>query len=90
MISMLTAMALGLWSTDDSIATPCSVNANGGYFLCVPWRVFKITICDLKDRASAGLSWEHEVGWKPARVTLDRLIQHPDIDTVEGVPVAPD
>src|SRR6266566_3033451 len=53
MISTLMAIARGLFRTPESIATPCSVKAYGAYRL--PPRPFEITICDLKDSASAGL-----------------------------------
>ena len=53
MISTLAAIARGLFRTPESIATPCSVKAYGAYRL--PPRPFEITICDLKDSASAGL-----------------------------------
>ena len=36
MISTLTRTACLLFSTDDSMATPCSVNAYGAYFACLP------------------------------------------------------
>jgi len=54
MMAMLIVMARSEFKTDDSIATPCSVNANGKYFKC--WPLFKVTICDLKESASLSVS----------------------------------
>ena len=46
----------GLLRTLDSMATPSWVNAYGRYFRCFPRPRSKITICDLKDAASALVS----------------------------------
>lgn len=46
MIPILILMATSLFNTEESIATPCSVNANGIYR--VPPRLFEVTNCDLK------------------------------------------
>ncbi len=46
MIWIFTWMALLLFKMLESIATPCSVNAQGKYFECCP--LFKVTNCDLK------------------------------------------
>ena len=54
MISMFAAIARGLRSTLDSIATPCSVKAYGRYRR--PPRDFEVTDCDLKRVASSGVS----------------------------------
>ena len=53
MISMLTAMARGLLNTVESIATPCSVKANGAYRRPPRPGLFEITDCDLKDSSSS-------------------------------------
>jgi len=53
MISMLTRTARELRRTLESIATPCSVKAWGGYLRCAPRPVFKVTSCDLKAEASS-------------------------------------
>jgi len=50
-IWILTWIALSLFSTLESMATPCSVKAIGGYFACCP--LFKVTFCDLKARSSS-------------------------------------
>ncbi len=39
---MFTSMALSLFKTLDSIATPCSVNANGKYFGYFPLPLSKV------------------------------------------------
>ena len=49
MISIFTRIARGLFSTLESIATPCSVNAKGEY-LRPPQ--LEVTICDLKSATS--------------------------------------
>ena len=46
MIDMFISMADSLFSTDESIATPCSVKAKGIYR--VPPLLFEDAICDLK------------------------------------------
>ena len=43
-------IAVSLFNTAESIATPCSVNARGRYLIFVPLVVFKVTICDLRER----------------------------------------
>ncbi len=55
MILMLTLTAVGLLSTEDSIATPCSVNTYGRYLRCFPRSAFKVANCDLKH--SSIVSW---------------------------------
>src|SRR5437867_1696895 len=45
---MLIATARPLFKMLAAINAPCSVNAYGAYFRCVPRPVFKIAFCDLK------------------------------------------
>mgnify|MGYP001823768846 CR=1 FL=1 len=54
MIAIFTSIARSLFSTDDNIATPCSVKAKGRYFEC--WPRFKVTFCDLKARFSSSVN----------------------------------
>ena len=72
MISMFAAIARGLRSTLDSMATPCSVKAYGRYRR--PPRDFEVTDCDLKRVASSGVSPKRKsAGKRPEfRLTLGR------------------
>ena len=48
MMAMLACMAVSLRKTEDSMATPCSVKAKGGYFGYLPIEdSFKVTNCNL-------------------------------------------
>jgi len=50
---MFTCIAVSLFNTLASIATPCSVKAKGKYLLCSPlFKFFKDAICDLKESYS--------------------------------------
>jgi hypothetical protein len=67
MISTFTAMARGLLSTLDSMATPCSVNAYGRVRR-PPWpRELEVTMCDLKSASSAAVSRNMKSAGKRAR-----------------------
>lgn len=57
-IPMLTSTAFAPRSTADSIATPCYVNARGGYLhhALLADSPDKVTICDLTSSASSGVS----------------------------------
>jgi hypothetical protein len=70
MMAMLTWMARLLRRTLESMATPCSVKANGRYFRCCPRPSFKVTICDLKTSASASLTWNMKSSGNRARFRL--------------------
>jgi hypothetical protein len=48
MISMFTAIALALFKTLDSIATPCSVNARVAFLRPPRLGSFEVTDCDFK------------------------------------------
>jgi hypothetical protein len=65
--SIFTSIARSLFSTDDNMATPCSVKAKGRYLEC--WPRFKITFCDLKARLSSlmflGTWWRATRGSNP-------------------------
>jgi len=54
-IAMFTKMARSLLRTEESMATPCSVNANGS--LRRPPCPFEVAVCDFKPLASSGVSW---------------------------------
>ena len=50
MMAMLACMAVSLRKTEDSMATPCSVNTNGLYFTLDPLPgLSKVTNCDLEE-----------------------------------------
>ncbi len=50
MMAMLACIAVSLRNTEDSIATPCSVNTKGLYLTFDPLPVFsKVTNCDLEE-----------------------------------------
>src|SRR5262249_35507156 len=70
MISTLTSTARLLRNTLDSIATPCSVKANGRYFRWRPRPRFKITNCDLKASCSARVSWNMKSAGNRTRLRL--------------------
>jgi hypothetical protein len=53
---MFTAMAISLFNTLESIATPSSVNAIGGLRSPILSEL-DITICDVQFFISAGVSW---------------------------------
>src|SRR5574344_541715 len=51
-ISTLICAAKLFFNRPDNIMMPCSVNAYGRYFVCLPLKLllsFKVTFCDLKD-----------------------------------------
>jgi hypothetical protein len=53
-----------LLSTEESMATPCSVKTYGAYFRCLPRPVFKAPNWLLKESDFLGRELEHEASWK--------------------------
>lgn len=60
MMAMFTSMARSRLSTEESIATPCSVKAYGS--VCRPPQDLEITDCDLKSLAEDIKAIRHSIG----------------------------
>ena len=56
MMATLTWIARSLFNTLDNIATPCSVNALGGFRCPILSPELEVTICDFHSRVSSGVS----------------------------------
>lgn len=65
--------ACGLFKIVAAMTAPCSVKATGRNFRCLPRRVFKITICDLRDSHSEAVS--SKVGWEATTVAPHGLVE---------------
>src|SRR5713101_7849306 len=90
MISMLTRTARLLRSTEESMATPCSVKAYGGYLTCAPrrsrsWPEFsKVTFCDLKRPTSSHARGNMKSAGKRSRLRLcQNHVQHDPVTAHE-------
>ena len=91
MMAMLTSAARGERSTLESMATPCSVKAMGGWRS--PWRSdLEITFCDLQFSSSSLLRTNMKSSGKRSLFRRDGLLEGAGFDAVEAgeIPVEDD